>query len=232
MADEEQIDEESGLSNEEQRKQEALLERQRKQELKKKVELAEIAKKGKPRAPGQKRKGLGGLSNEKKKLLKQLIMQKAADEMKHEIKKRAEDKENHLKKIIGPLQIEGLNQSQLESKVKDLHKKIAQLEEEKYDWEFKLGRQDLELNELTTKANDTRGKFVKPVLKKITKTESKLEKLLKQREADSLSNVKTQLKSTGQNKFALEEKEAKNPDWRDHLKGGADAAAENGEVGA
>jgi len=184
MADEEQVDEESGLSKEEQRKQE------------------------------------------------QLIMQKAADEMKHEIKKRAEDKENHLKKIIGPLQIEGLNQSQLESKVKDLHKKIAQLEEEKYDWEFKLGRQDLELNELTTKANDTRGKFVKPVLKKITKTESKLEKLLKQREADSLSNVKTQLKSTGQNKFALEEKEAKNPDWRDHLKGGGEAAAENGEVGA
>ena len=36
-----------------------------------------------------------------------------------------------------------------------------------------VGWQDYEINELTIKVNDIKGKFVKPVLKKVSKTESK-----------------------------------------------------------
>jgi troponin I, cardiac muscle len=199
------------------REEEAQMERQRKNEEKKQKEQEEAAKK---RKPGQKRKGLGGLSPEKKKLLKQLIMQKAAEEMRAEAKRRQEEKENHLKTVVGPLNVDGLDQGALEARVKELHKRVNQLEEEKYDWEEKLLKQDAEMNELTIKVNDVKGKFVKPVLKKVSKTESKLARFEKMKDTGSIAAFRGQLKSTGQNKYALEEKEEghKTQDWREHLK--------------
>ncbi|KAL3317107.1 hypothetical protein Ciccas_004241 [Cichlidogyrus casuarinus] len=195
---------------------------------KKRKEAEEASKK--QRKPGQKRKGLGGLSPEKKRLLKQLIMQKAADEMKAEMKKRQEEKENYLKSKVQPLDIDGANESefpllasshvsgQLESKVKQLYERLKALEGDKYDWEEKLRRQDFEINDLNIKVNDVKGKFVKPVLKKVSKTDLTLAKLDK-KHTSSLGSMRTQLKSTGQNKFALDEnpKEDK-ADWRSELK--------------
>lgn len=46
---------------------------------------------------------------------------------------------------------------------------------------------------------------VKPVLKKVSKTESQLARIEKKEK--TLASFRTQLKSTGQNKFALEEKD-------------------------
>ncbi|VDL20017.1 unnamed protein product [Hymenolepis diminuta] len=128
-------------------------------------------------------------------------MQKAADEMKAEMKKRQEEKDNYLKSRVQPLQLDAA----LQKKVRELHARMAQLEGEKYDWEVKLRRQDIEINELTMKVNDVKGKFVKPVLKKVSKTESQLARIEKKEK--SLAAFRNQLKSTGQNKFALEEKD-------------------------
>ncbi|VDM17307.1 unnamed protein product [Hydatigera taeniaeformis] len=218
-------------------------------EEKAKREAEEAAKK--QRKPGQKRKGLGGLSPEKKRLLKQLIMQKAADEMKAEMKKRQEEKDNYLRSRVQALQLDGLDDGNSEvsallgeilemlvsrrkpftfifpsaalaKKVRELHARVAQLEGEKYDWEVKLRRQDIEINELTMKVNDVKGKFVKPVLKKVSKTESQLARIEKKEK--TLASFRTQLKSTGQNKFALEEKDEASHvkftkvDFRDQLK--------------
>lgn len=47
----------------------------------------------------------------------------------------------------------------LQKKVRELHARMAQLEGEKYDWEVKLRRQDIEINELTMKVNDVKGKL-------------------------------------------------------------------------
>lgn len=213
------------------RREEAAAERQRKQEEKEARETKEReeAEKKNKNKGGQKRKGLGGLSPEKRKLLKALIMQKAAEEMKAEARKRQEVKENHLKKAVGPLEIENLDQNGLENMCKKLHDRIAKLEGEKYDWEIKIMNQEYEINELTIKTNDIKGKFVKPVLKKVSKTESKLARFDK-KETSSLANFREQLKSTGQNKYALEEKEDhKTMDWQDQLKSTKDdAAVENG----
>ena len=49
--------------------------------------------------------------------------------------------------------------AQLEAKCKELHKTVCGLEEEKYDWEVKIRRQEYELNELTIKVNDIKGKL-------------------------------------------------------------------------
>ncbi|VDN08954.1 unnamed protein product [Dibothriocephalus latus] len=234
-----------------------------------KREAEEAAKK--TRKPGQKRKGLGGLSPEKKKLLKvgklayftvlasssrmlpdslplpkkalakpnldiflkfkfqQLIMQKAADEMRNEMKRRQEEKENYLRSKVQPLSLEGMDDAAVIKKIKELYERMKALEGDKYDWEVKIRRQDFEINELTIKVNDVKGKFVKPVLKKVSKTENmgRFEK----KESQSLASFRSQLKSTGQNKFALEEKDegVHKPEWRDQLKPTAEEAAAKAE---
>jgi len=226
--------EEKRRREEEKRKEEAAAERQRKQEEKdarEAKEREEAAKKSKNKTQG-KRKGLGGLSPEKRKLLKVLIMQKAAEEMKAEARKRQEIKEKHLKQVVGPFEGDSLDEHGLQSLCNKLHERVAKLEGEKYDWEIKIMNQEYEINELTIKTNDIKGKFVKPVLKKVSKTESKLAKLDKKE--SSLSNFREQLKSTGQNKYALEEKDEghKTMDWHDQLKSTKDEASAEVEVEA
>merc|ERR1711976_600402 len=88
------------------------------------------------------RKGLGGLSPEKKKLLKQLIMQKAAEDMKAQQEREAEEKKKIIAQRIPKLDLDGLSDDQLQAQVKKLHHYVSQLEEEKYDWEVKLRKQD------------------------------------------------------------------------------------------
>ncbi|PVD33977.1 hypothetical protein C0Q70_05239 [Pomacea canaliculata] len=145
-------------------------------------------------------------------------MQKAAEDLRSEAKAKAEEKERYINDRVAPLKAEGLGQADLQKLVKELHSRVAALEEEVYDWEIKIRKQDFEINELTLKVNDTKGKFIKPVLRKVNKTESKLTKLQTKESRDFRGN----LKSTGQNKFALKEEEDadKTPDWRQALKHG------------
>jgi len=82
--------------------------------------------------------------------------------------------------------------------------------------EFKIRRQDYEINELTIKVNDIKGKFVKPTLKKVSKSASKFAKLEKMKE--EVVDFRTNLKSTGKDKFALEVKEEEKVDFREQLK--------------
>uniref|UniRef100_A0A0B6ZPT3 Troponin I n=1 Tax=Arion vulgaris TaxID=1028688 RepID=A0A0B6ZPT3_9EUPU len=163
-----------------------------------------------------KRKGLGGLSAEKKKLLKKLIMQKAAEDLRNEAKQKAAEKEKYINDRVLHIKTDGKTQAELVQLVQDLHQRVSVLEEDVYDWEIKIRKQDFEINELTLKVNDTKGKFIKPVLRKVNKTESKLKKIQQIKES---TDFRGNLKSTGQNKYALDEEEPeKNPHWRDELK--------------
>jgi len=160
-----------------------------------------------------KKKGMGGLTPEKKRLLKQMIMAKAAEDLKKKQEEEAAAKMKMIEAKVAPLKIDGMDKSQLESKVKELYKTVCALEEEKYDWEFKIRRQEYELNELSIKVNDIKGKFVKPVLKKVAKPANKLAKFDKSA-LKAKMEFRDNLKSTGKDKYALEEEEVKEkPDW-------------------
>lgn len=181
-----------------------------------------------------KKKGMGGLSAEKKKLLKKIIMEKAAEEMKMEAKKKAEERQRFIDSALKPLNTEGMDQGALKQKVEELYRKLRELEEDKYDWEMKIRRQDIEINELNAKVNDVKGKFIKPVLKKVSKTESKLAKF-EQKKEDGFSNFRQSLKSTGQSKYQLDEKEEvgqhapKKPDWSRQTLKSSEEGGEEGE---
>jgi hypothetical protein len=178
----------------------------------------------------KKKKGIS-LTPEKKKLLKQLIMQKAAEELKKQQEKEAEEKKKVVESRVSKLQIEGLAKDALEKKVRELYVTVCRLEEEKYDWEARLGRQTEEINELNIKVNDIKGKFSKPVLKKVSKTQTKMAKFDKEAMKKTKLAITT-LKSTGQSKFAIDEKEEeKKPGWgvdslQKHKEAEAEAEAE------
>lgn len=148
-------------------------------------------------------------------------MQKAAEELKKQQQREAEEKKKAVDARVPKLEIDGLDKASLEKKVRELYAMVVRLEEEKYDWEGKLGRQTEEINELNIKVNDIKGKFSKPMLKKVSKTQTKMAKFDKEAMRKS-KLVVANLKSTGQSKFALEddkEEKDKKPDWSaDHLK--------------
>merc|ERR1711893_409963 len=60
-----------------------------------------------------------------------------------------------------PLNIDRLNADKLRDKAVELHKWLAQLEEEKYDFETKLDRQKYDINQLRQRVNEYMGKFGK-----------------------------------------------------------------------
>ena len=115
-----------------------------------------------------------GLNPEKKRKLKLLIMKIAAEQLEEEQRMKALAKQKYLDENVKALpELQGLNEAQLVSLCKDLHKQIADAEELKYDAEIRIRMKDYDLNELTIKLNDVKGKFVKPALKKVSKTACK-----------------------------------------------------------
>merc|ERR1719259_914067 len=87
-------------------------------------------------------------------------------------------------------------------------------ESQKYDMEFEVRKRGFEINELTMAVNDTRGKFIKPSLKKVSKYENKFAKL--QKKAAEF-NFRNQLKTVKKKEFTMDDdqgkEEHKKPDW-------------------
>jgi hypothetical protein len=169
----------------------------------------------------------------------QVQVQKTAEELKRQQELEAAERAKVIASRVPNLKIDGLDQSQLQSRVRELYDVVCRLEEEKYDWEFKLRKMDFEINELNIVVNDIKGHFVKPMLKKISKTEQKLAKIAEVKSKLQGAAFRENLKSTGQSKFALDEKDdtGKKPDWgQDSLKhkdeeglGGEEAAPDQEE---
>jgi len=147
-------------------------------------------------------------------------VQKTAEELKKQQERETKEREHFLAQRIPQLSLSGLSKEALEQKVRALYDSVAKLEEEKYDWELKLRKLDTEINELNIAVNDIKGHFVKPSLNKVSKTEQKLAKIAEVKSKLN-SAFRESLKSTGQSKFALEEKEetGTKPAWgQDKLK--------------
>lgn len=135
-------------------------------------------------------------------------VQKTAEELKKQQELEAAERARVIASRVPQISIEGLDQANLEKKVRELYDIVVRLEDEKYDWEFKLRKLDFEINELNIVVNDIKGHFVKPVLKKISKTEQKLAKIAEVKsKLQGGGGFRENLKSTGQPKFAIDEKE-------------------------
>ncbi|CAH8577173.1 unnamed protein product [Schistosoma margrebowiei] len=133
------------------------------------AEEQESSKNNQVRRMDYHKQGLGGLSKERRKKLKEMILQKAKNELLEERRKELRNREDHIKKQAPPFDIDGLNQMQLEEKVKLWYEHAKQLESQKYEWEQRLRKQDEEINELTAQLCSIKGHFQKPILRKVAK---------------------------------------------------------------
>lgn len=177
----------------------------KKAEVRKRLEESAKAKKGVKK---------GFLTPERKKKLRQLLMKKAAEDMKKEQEKKAGERKRILEQRVGqPKHSNASDQNALQNICKEYNDRIKSLESERYDLEVRVRQKDYEINELTIQVNDLRGKFVKPTLKKISKYDSKFQKMAEAKKAAEV-DFRSNLKSTGINKFALKEESGeKKPDW-------------------
>ncbi|VDM60315.1 unnamed protein product [Angiostrongylus costaricensis] len=178
-------------------------ERERKKEaVRKRLEEASRAKKAKK----------GFLTPERKKKLRKLLMMKAAEDLKQQQMLKEQERQRVLQERIIPLP--DLDEcDDLEEVYSQMRERLMVLESENYDISYTVRQKDFEINELTIAVNDLRGKFVKPTLKKVSKTEDKFDKL-KKKEAAKV-DFRSTLKTIDKNQFAMEEesKEKSKADW-------------------
>merc|ERR1739840_9799 len=120
----------------------------------------------------------GFMTPERKKKLRTLLRKKAAEELKKEQERKAEERLRVIAERCG-------TKADLDSASMDDLKKICQqyfdkwysLEGEMFFLQREVILRDLQINELTISVSDMRGKFIKPTLKKVSKYENKFAKL-------------------------------------------------------
>merc|ERR1711997_774088 len=120
----------------------------------------------------------GFMTPERKKKLRTLLRKKAAEELKKEQERKAEEGLRVIAERCG-------TKADLDSASMDDLKKICQqyfdkwysLEGEMFFLQREVILRDLQINELTISVSDMKGKFIKPTLKKVSKYENKFAKL-------------------------------------------------------
>lgn len=209
------------MSDEEKRKREE--KEKKKAEVRKRLEEASKAKKAKK----------GFMTPERKKKLRVLLRKMAAEELKKQQEIKAQERQRIIKERCGePKAFDGANEASLIKFIQDFNKRIVDLEDLKYDLEYVVRQKDFEINELNIQVNDLRGKFVKPVLKKVSKYDTKLAKMKAAKQAET--NFRLNLKQVATTKFDLEDvvkEKGEKPEWALGAKEKAGGAGGEGEEG-
>uniref|UniRef100_A0A4W3INY8 Troponin I, slow skeletal muscle-like n=2 Tax=Callorhinchus milii TaxID=7868 RepID=A0A4W3INY8_CALMI len=162
----------------------------------------------------QKRKSK--ISASRKLHLKILMLSRAKDDLEKEITDRKEEKEKFLTERMVPLNFSGLSLTDLQKMCIDLHKKIDMVDEERYDIEFKVGKNNYEIQDLSLKILDLRGKFKRPNLRRVrVSADAMLRALLGSKHKVSM-DLRANLKSVKKDE-SEKERNAEVSDWRKNV---------------
>jgi len=173
---------------------------------------AEVRARLEQAAASKKKKGF--MTPARKKKLRTLLRKKAAEELKREQERKAEERRKIIRERTGqPRNIEGANEAELMKICKEYHNRLEKLHSEKYDLEYEVTIRDLEVREVASKVNDVRGRFIKPPLKKVSKTAQQMEKIRMFTAKVGQMDYRQSLKQV--KKFELEDKEIEKekPEW-------------------
>merc|ERR1739838_857961 len=142
-------------------------------------------------------------TREKKKKLKVLILRKAQEDLEEE------ERVSAINELVPPLDISGYDEDDLEEKMISLYNWIYETEEKRLALEYQLITQDSEMNDLTVAMNEASGKFVKPQLKRVNKTQAKFKKSTGESDSAKAAAFRSGLKTSGagpDSKFTIEDK--------------------------
>ena len=165
------------------------------------------------------KKKRGFMTPARKKKLRNLLRKKAAEELKREQERRAEERRKIIRQRTGePKGLDGINEAQLHAIVKEYYERIKKLESQKWDLEYEVNKKDFEVRELAAKVNDVRGRFIKPPLKKVSKTAQQMEKIRMFTARVSQMDYRSGLKQVNKYTLGDKEKAEEKPEWAQNQK--------------
>ncbi|XP_073477380.1 troponin I, cardiac muscle-like [Aquarana catesbeiana] len=143
------------------------------------------------------------------------MLQKATEDLEKEKTDAEEEKARTLAEKVPPLQYGGLNLQQLQQLCHKLQRQIDAVDEERYDIEVKVKKNDLDISGLNQKIFDLKGKFKRPNLRRVRiSADAMLKALLGSTTKVSL-DLRANLKSV--KKEDEKEKNVEVTDWRKNI---------------
>merc|ERR1719310_614298 len=145
----------------------------------------------------------GFMTPERKKKLRTLLRKKAAEELKKEQERKAEERLRVIAERCGTkADLDNASTDELKKICQQYFDKWYSLEGEMFFLQREVILRDLQINELTISISDMKGKFIKPTLKKVSKYENKFAKL-QEKAAKFAKFIKPTLKKVSkyENKF-------------------------------
>ncbi|XP_051990769.1 troponin I, fast skeletal muscle-like isoform X2 [Xyrauchen texanus] len=146
--------------------------------------------------------------------LKSLLLQIAHGILEEEAANSEQEKQRYMQENCSALSLQG-NMQELLELCKKLHQQIDIVDEQRYDMESKVSKSDKEIDDLKIKVQDLKGKFKKPVLKKVRMSaDAMLQALLGSKHKVSL-DLRANLKQV--KKEVKEEEKESVGDWRKNI---------------
>ncbi|XP_072520306.1 troponin I, slow skeletal muscle-like [Salminus brasiliensis] len=145
--------------------------------------------------------------------LKTKVLKKASTLLANEKEEKQRERERVLSERVPPLQLSGLSAQELQALCRELHQKIDVVDEERYDIQAKVTKNEKEIADLSHKIFELKGKMKRPALKRVKiSADAMLGALLGAKVKESVdfkANLKTVKKE--------EEKKEEVTDWRKNV---------------
>ncbi|XP_070985577.1 troponin I, fast skeletal muscle-like [Oncorhynchus clarkii lewisi] len=153
------------------------------------------------------------MSSSRRQHLKSLMLQIAQGFIEAEAIQAEEDKNSYMDENVPSLSVPGSIQ-ELQDLCKKLHQQIDAVDEQRYDTQSKVAKSDKEIEDLKIKLQDLKGKFRKPVLKKVRMSaDAMLQALLGSKHKVSM-DLRSNLKQV---KKEVKEEVKDAADWRKNI---------------
>ncbi|XP_048374149.1 troponin I, cardiac muscle isoform X2 [Sphaerodactylus townsendi] len=163
--------------------------------------------------PHDKRKSK--ITASRKLQLKALMLQVAKQEMEKEAEEGVREKEQYLAEHCTPLDWTGLDLAGLQELCRELHARVAKVDEERYDMEARVNKSINEVQDLTQKIFDLRGKFKRPALRRVRlSADAMMQALLGAKHKVSM-DLRANLKQVKKDDTEKENREV--GDWRKNI---------------
>ncbi|XP_032837318.2 troponin I, slow skeletal muscle-like isoform X1 [Petromyzon marinus] len=149
-------------------------------------------------------------------MLKSLMLARAAEALEKEKVDRQNDKQNFMVEHVPEMSLSGVNLQKLMELCREMHTKSEQVDEERYDIEYKVLKSNKEIEDLNQKIFDLKGKFKRPQLKRVRMSaDAMLRALLGSKHKVSM-DLRANLKSV-KKEDSDKEKHAEVGDWRKNI---------------
>ncbi|XP_014032054.1 troponin I, fast skeletal muscle-like [Salmo salar] len=153
------------------------------------------------------------MSSSRRQHLKSLMLQIAQWVIEAEAIQAEEEKNRYMDENVPSLSVPGSMQ-ELQDLCKKLHQQIDTVDEQRYDTQSKVAKSDKEIEDLKIKLQDLKGKFKKPVLKRVRMSaDAMLQALLGSKHKVSM-DLRSNLKQV---KKEVKEEVKDAADWRKNI---------------